>query len=503
MRALKLTKAGLAEVDAVAEPLRAARLLEKRGKVLRLLGKSDGLDELRRAYELVLTVPACRETAEVFAAVAAGLMRGGNAEEIDAAATAAIAAAGEVGDVAQQVTAAITYARVCSHRIGLEEGLAEMRRVAAVAERTGDLDGLANARVNISDVLYELGRYRESAETVQASGNEVRRAGVGRTSSVYLVGNHAEALIALGRWDEAAVLLDDVLRFDPPGVVALSALIPQAWLRLVRGDASAAESTGGALAYLAKPFVDPQFRLPLLELRVATLLAGGGHADAVEAAFSALEDPALAPQAGYARYAWPLLGAVGDAVLATGNPRLRGALEEAVGQVPISHPPERAYAADVAAVLDGGVDAHLAAVAAWHADGRRYQTARALLRLAEAQAAAGDRAASADAVEEVLSIASSLDAAPLRAQAATLGRRIGVRAPSVPIGGPDTTLTSREREVLRLVAEGYSNGRIAETLFISPKTASVHVSRIIAKLDVSNRGEAAALAHRLGLLEAG
>jgi DNA-binding NarL/FixJ family response regulator len=54
--------------------------------------------------------------------------------------------------------------------------------------------------------------------------------------------------------------------------------------------------------------------------------------------------------------------------------------------------------------------------------------------------------------------------------------------------------------VLRLVAEGQSNSRIAETLYISPKTASVHVSRIIAKLEVSNRGEAAAVARRLGLL---
>jgi RNA polymerase sigma factor (sigma-70 family) len=62
-------------------------------------------------------------------------------------------------------------------------------------------------------------------------------------------------------------------------------------------------------------------------------------------------------------------------------------------------------------------------------------------------------------------------------------------------------LTAREREVLRLVAEGQSNSRIAERLYISPKTASVHVSRIIAKLEVTNRGEAAAVARRLGLLD--
>jgi DNA-binding CsgD family transcriptional regulator len=60
-------------------------------------------------------------------------------------------------------------------------------------------------------------------------------------------------------------------------------------------------------------------------------------------------------------------------------------------------------------------------------------------------------------------------------------------------------LTGRERDVLRLVAAGRSNRQIAEELFISPKTASVHVSNILAKLDVSGRGEAAALAHRLRL----
>jgi DNA-binding CsgD family transcriptional regulator len=60
-------------------------------------------------------------------------------------------------------------------------------------------------------------------------------------------------------------------------------------------------------------------------------------------------------------------------------------------------------------------------------------------------------------------------------------------------------LTDRELEVLQLVAAGRSNPQIAAELFISPKTASVHVSNIISKLGVSSRGEAAALSHRLGL----
>ena len=62
-------------------------------------------------------------------------------------------------------------------------------------------------------------------------------------------------------------------------------------------------------------------------------------------------------------------------------------------------------------------------------------------------------------------------------------------------------LTDRESEVLALVASGHTNRQIAEALFMSEKTASVHVSRILAKLGVSTRGQAAALAHRLELVD--
>ena len=60
-------------------------------------------------------------------------------------------------------------------------------------------------------------------------------------------------------------------------------------------------------------------------------------------------------------------------------------------------------------------------------------------------------------------------------------------------------LTARETEVLRLLAAGRSNRQIGEALYISTKTASVHVSNILAKLGVATRGEAAAVAHRLRL----
>ncbi len=64
-------------------------------------------------------------------------------------------------------------------------------------------------------------------------------------------------------------------------------------------------------------------------------------------------------------------------------------------------------------------------------------------------------------------------------------------------------LSAREIEVLRLVAAGQSNGEIGERLFITRKTAAVHVTHILDKLGVSNRVEAAMIAARLGLVDEG
>ncbi|MGQ4272239.1 helix-turn-helix domain-containing protein, partial [Nocardiopsis changdeensis] len=81
-------------------------------------------------------------------------------------------------------------------------------------------------------------------------------------------------------------------------------------------------------------------------------------------------------------------------------------------------------------------------------------------------------------------------------EAADLGRRAGFTAPvrAAPAG-----LTPREAEVLRLLAAGGTNAQIAAELFISPKTASVHVSNILAKLGAPNRAAAGARARDLGL----
>jgi DNA-binding NarL/FixJ family response regulator len=94
---------------------------------------------------------------------------------------------------------------------------------------------------------------------------------------------------------------------------------------------------------------------------------------------------------------------------------------------------------------------------------------------------------------------------PLRAQIEALARRsrisLGEDGEASAAQESALGITAREREVLVLLAEGATNREIAESLVITEKTASVHVSHILAKLDARNRGEAAAIAHRLGLTQ--
>jgi DNA-binding CsgD family transcriptional regulator len=496
MRAMKLTKAALAEVDREAEPLRTARLLERRGRLFQTFGKSDGVEQFREAYDLAARVQDPWERAALLADLGAALALS------DRPAGARMAQeAGELaeslGDTALQVYTALTTGRVYGRSLPVEQGLADMRKAVEMAADAGDIAGSARALVNLSDLLCEVGRYAESAEVAERGLADATRVGIRRSKGAFLLANLAEALVALGRWDEADIRAAETARLDPVGAHALLWLIPQAVVRLARGQTGAAELLGRALHYLTWPYLVASSRLPLHTLRIDAALAGIALAgEPLEAASAALADPVLP---GEPRYAWPVLAA---AARVPGGDDLTARIRTAAAALPAVHPAEFAYAAQVAAALTEGaaaLPAWQAAVAAWRLDGQPYQLARALTSLAEAAAGAGDRATAADAIAEAGAIAATLDAVPLRDELATLARRLGLRAAAYPANAPDL-LTSREQEVLRLVAEGRSNRRIAEELYISPKTASVHVSRIIAKLDVTNRVEAAAVARRLGLL---
>ena len=167
----------------------------------------------------------------------------------------------------------------------------------------------------------------------------------------------------------------------------------------------------------------------------------------------------------------------------------------------------RAHLARAGGAAEPALDA--ATAAAWRAVARPYPAAIAELRRAETLAARGDRDAAAAQLAEVLTAADALGAAWLRGEAEGLAARArltvaaGVDGEAAPEpaaeGGDPFGLTPRERQVLALVADGATNREIGAQLYMAEKTASVHVSRILAKLDVRSRTEAAAVAHRFGL----
>jgi len=140
-----------------------------------------------------------------------------------------------------------------------------------------------------------------------------------------------------------------------------------------------------------------------------------------------------------------------------------------------------------------------------------YESARSRWRLAEALAEAGDREEAQRQWVLAADVADRLGATRLRSALADLGRRARLGpGPGLAASGdasgitavarsPLSVLTSREAEVLRLVAAGRSNREIGAELFIAPKTVSVHVSNILAKLGAASRTEAAAIAHGNGL----
>ena len=201
---------------------------------------------------------------------------------------------------------------------------------------------------------------------------------------------------------------------------------------------------------------------------------------------------------------------------------LRGGLDaQHEGLDVAQRPGDLRVVAEVAAALGAGAtSAELwrASAAAWEAVERVYRIAVAQAREAEAEVAADDREAAARAAGAALETGRRLGAGWLAGEVEGLVARARLRVDddgdgaAVGDGAPDAEgeaapaedpfgLTPRERQVLALVARGATNRQIGAQLYMAEKTASVHVSRILAKLDVRSRTQAAAVAHRLGLAD--
>ncbi|MDQ1381954.1 MAG: hypothetical protein QOJ71_2673, partial [Actinomycetota bacterium] len=184
-------------------------------------------------------------------------------------------------------------------------------------------------------------------------------------------------------------------------------------------------------------------------------------------------------------------------------------LSRVVDAMPVDRYDERAHRTLARAELarvDGvsNVEVWRAAVDAWRLARDARFLAYSLYRLAQMQIAGTQRESAAESLAEAHALTSKLRAAPLQHDIEALARRAridvaGAGGKAIGDGLGALGLTERETQVLEHLAAGRSNAEIATALFISPKTASVHVSNIFTKLGVRNRTEAAAIAHELGV----
>jgi DNA-binding CsgD family transcriptional regulator/tetratricopeptide (TPR) repeat protein len=412
-----------------------------------------------------------------------------------------------------------------------DAGIATFRAAVRIADELGGVEGIAAARSNLSSLLDRVGRTEEALAEAMDGFSVCQRLGVARTYGGTLMGHAAKALLNLGRWPEAAEALDRGLDLDPIGR-------PAVWLRINQARLDTAMGRFDASALHLQEARDVAQMLGTGDLYHAALLAGvadlaawRGHlpdlrAAAAEGVTLEADDEAPGPALGWLA-AYVLRGEADEAEAAQAHrdearetdARRHGELVyERLVAGRIGGPDGRRFA--IAAMctaergrLNGDRDgaAWIAVAEAWDAIQRPYPAAYCRYRAGAAiLASRGDRGSAERELLAGWEATVRLGAAPLRADIELLARQARIELPgtgdavrtegTAGAASPSRLgLTDREHEVLRLVAGGWSNQQIGDALFISRKTASVHVSNILGKLGAGSRVEAAAVAHRLGL----
>lgn len=392
------------------------------------------------------------------------------------------------GDLEVLALSVLGRGEVSSGRQDAGMALLEEAMAAASAGRVGNVHTLGSAYCNLVVACTGVGdweRAREWCELVDEfalSHDAAPLLGSCRTI-------HADMLVATGRWPAAERALQSALalharyvpELDAPTVAALATLrVRQGRLaeaaRLLAGREEQSESLG-ALALLRIAEGEPRVAAALLE---RGLQAVGGRLVAATALLAALVEARLAAgQVEPARTAAEQLRAIAaDTNLRLARARADLAMARVLLAGPDPHPaaePARRALADfgtLAMPLDAGE--------------ARLELARAL-RLDAAELAVEE-------VRAALATFRGLGAARATDAAGALLRELGGGTGGRRHLGEE--LTAREHEVLELIALGMSNARIARTLVISEKTAGHHVSRILTKLGLHNRAEAAAYAAR-------
>jgi len=536
-RAITQTRAALLEVDSAKDPVRAGLLHVRLGGYLRATGGEGAFDHYEAAVRLVPTVPPMAERAQVLAAFGEALITQGRYRESRDMCVEAIEVARRIGAVAEEGDARRALGVDLAFLGDLGAGVEQLREARRIAETVGKVDEVARSFAVLSGLLETFGELEAAAAVALEGADLAASQGLGLWHGPFLTATAARALFALGRWVEADRLLQRSAAEVAPELAATRVLIHAAHCQLALAQGSLLSATqhlAAAREAYAGTVTQPWFATPLCMATAELALAVGrpqdadaavteglraAGADVVFAApLCALGLRATADRSELARAersdgevldARRVGGALADLL------RARMAPEGAEGMVPTPRMEAHALAGEAElARLDGHSDPDLwaAAAKAWELLGEPYPAAYARWREAEAQLLGG---VGRDQVESSLRAAHTtaveLGAAPLRAEIEALTRRgrlslapapgtTGRPAPQPPSPLDRLGLTAREREVLALIAIGRTNREIAEALFISPKTATVHVSNILGKLGVRSRVEAATMAHRLGVV---
>ncbi len=521
-RQLALYETALGELDPAADPHRASKMLEGIARAQRSLNRpKSSIETLERALELV--EGADGKAGEARARLLAGLARGrmldgrfvDSAETARQALDATIAAGLRWAEGHARNTLGFSLAMIGE----IDEGAEQLRHAIRIARERDDLADLSDAYVNYSDMLHVLGRSDE-ARAITLEGRDVV-GGRRPIATMWLDCQLSEFAYDVGDWEESELRLPDPLRWT--GVhTRVNLNLRKAHLLVGRGRHDAARDVMTELTELAADSSEPQFVGPVATL-TAELRRREGDLDAARAAIdrgldqmefctddaarvSAVAAAGVTIEADAAQRARDL----GDKEAETAAVRRVDDLLSRVAAAAVRTRPiecalllaARAEAGRAGGRPDPGAFAR--AAQAWSDVTRPEPAAILRWREAEAHIARGDREAATVAACAAEEIAVRLGAGWLRGEIEGLAARarldIAAELDEEPADEPEEDdgfgLTSRERQVLALVAEGATNREIGAQLFMAEKTASVHVSRILSKLNVRSRTEAAAVAHR-------
>jgi DNA-binding CsgD family transcriptional regulator len=529
-----LLREALDEVDPSADARRYSALLGRLARVQWALNRGqEGVQTAERALALLQDCAPGLERARLLGWLARTRFLRGRFREAVRDAEEALALAVEVSHGTAEAETLNTLGMAMIALGQVDEGVARMQQTIAIARETDDLDTMTYGYTNLADMLNLAGRTGEALEIAHEGVAAVPRRL--REDHDWLALTVSELSFEAGDWDAAREYLTPA----PPWLLGRQLIFRQlreADQALGDGDEDAAAEALRTVEPLVAASSEPQW-IGLFGALWAELLRRrhdlAGARAAVEEALGRIElctDDVMR----IARVAAVGMGVEADAAQRGRDLREKAQEREALARARIhmqrlravaasGGPVERAWQRLAEAELTRArgrsePQKWLVAAEAWDGLGRPYRAAIARWRGAEAFVESGDRDAAVDALRAAIDTAQELGSKWLIDELTVLASRARLAvataangasadgasadgaAATVPSSGPEDEdpfgLTPRERQVLALIAEGATNRQIGKALYMAEKTASVHVSRILSKLGVKSRTQAAAVAHR-------